>query len=1059
MSASTRAALGLVVAPAYLPGGAFAGPFQAPEGGQDGFPIPADKKLDPQWVRSLFERGTPEQVGQEDSEFIGMPVGGFFAGTVYLGGDGRLWNWDIFNQPHEGGVARPNLNYRGQSLRERDGANYVDPPIQQSPFLFEIAVQLEEEEERKLDRRGWAQTSFRGEYPVGTVDFEDPGTPLKVQLQAFSPFVPLDVEDSSFPAIVLRYTLTNHGEQTLRGRIFARSEIPVLIHSRERPEYPGCIGTEAGLHSGAGVSFTPQLHPVLIEDPSWREDIPFEDFESGSHGGWVSEGSAFGEKPRHVDDIASYQGDLNAQGDYLVNSHNTRQGEDVGAGDRHTGTLTSPEFLVERNFIHFRIGGGQHPGRTCLNLVVGGEVVASASGRNANAMTAKIIDVRKFQGRRARLVVVDQESGPWGNIGVDDLVFSDRPPEPIDPTVLPDYGSFCVACSEQSAWLDFPNEEDPLNVQPEDKELVRVGCDFELAPGERRTIPLLVSWHFPNLQIPGLPGQQRWYAEKWDWASEVMDELIERLDELTESTLRWRDTWYDSSLPYWLLDRSFIPISTLATSTCHRFRDGRYWLWEGIGCCAGTCTHVWGYAQGIGRLFPEIERDLRERIDFGMAFHDDTGAIDYRAEFARHVAHDGQCGCILRAYREHLMSADDAYLRRVWPRVRKAMEYMIGEDTNGDGLLEGAQYNTLDAAWYGPMAWLSSLYLAAAAASAEMAERMGDDAFAAHCRSLVQRGSTAAVEQLYDGEFFIHRPDPQHPEANSTNAGCHIDQVFGQAWAHQVGLGRVLPAAETRSALASLWKYNFAPDVGVYRDWMKTIQGGRWYAVPGDAGLLMCTFPKGGAERATGKGQSAWAAMYMNECMTGFEYQVAAHMVWEGLVEEGLAITRAIHDRYSPRLRNPFNEIECSDHYGRALAGYGVFLAACGWHYDGPAGRVAIAPRLHADAFRAAFTAARGWGTLGQERAHLSGGDVVQRHWIEVRHGDLRLRELEVQVPQAAQEWQGMVEVRVVAPDGNERVVAAIATQAQGSYRIQLGQSLTLAAGEVLRATARWTQA
>ena len=60
--------------------------------------------------------------------------------------------------------------------------------------------------------------------------------------------------------------------------------------------------------------------------------------------------------------------------------------------------------------------------------------------------------------------------------------------------------------------------------------------------------------------------------------------------------------------------------------------------------------------------------------------------------------------------------------------------------------------------------------------------------------------------------------------------------------------------------------------------------------------------------------------------MTGFEYQAAAHMLWEGLALEGLAVTRAIHDRYAPARRNPYNEIECSDHYGRAMAAYGVFV-------------------------------------------------------------------------------------------------------------------------------------
>ena len=135
--------------------------------------------------------------------------------------------------------------------------------------------------------------------------------------------------------------------------------------------------------------------------------------------------------------------------------------------------------------------------------------------------------------------------------------------------------------------------------------------------------------------------------------------------------------------------------------------------------------------------------------------------------------------------------------------------------------------------------------------------------------------------------------------------------------------------------------------------------------------------------------------MYFNECMTGFEYQVAGHMIREGLLLEGLAVTRAIHDRYHPLLRNPYNEIECSDHYARAMASYGVFLAACGFEYHGPRGHLGFAPRLNPDRFRAAFTAAEGWGTIEQVRSRKG-----QENGIHVRFGRLRLRSLAFELPE-----------------------------------------------------------
>jgi hypothetical protein len=426
--------------------------------------------------------------------------------------------------------------------------------------------------------------------------------------------------------------------------------------------------------------------------------------------------------------------------------------------------------------------------------------------------------------------------------------------------------------------------------------------------------------------------------------------------------------------------------SILATSTCHWFADGRFYGWEGVGCCEGTCTHVWHYAHAVARLFPQLERDLRERTDFGLAFVPESGVIRFRAEGAG-LAFDGQAGCILRSYREHQMSASDAFLRRNWPRIKKAMECLIREDADSDGIQEGSQHNTLDTNWFGPVAWLSGLYLAALRASEEMAREVGDAGFAVRCREIFDKGRRNLVARLFDGEYFINKPDPRHPEAINSGSGCEIDQVFGQSWAFQVGLGRVLPEKETRSALQALWRYNFTPDVGPYR---KAYLPGRWYALAGEAGLLMCTFPRTdwNYDRAKGKGPD-WAAGYFNECMTGFEYQAAGHMIWEGMVQEGLAITRAIHDRYHASRRNPWNEVECGDHYARAMASYGVFLAACGFEYHGPKGYLAFAPRLTPEDFRAPFTTAEGWGTFHQKR-----DGTIQTEKIELRWGKLRLRSL-----------------------------------------------------------------
>jgi hypothetical protein len=241
--------------------------------------------------------------------------------------------------------------------------------------------------------------------------------------------------------------------------------------------------------------------------------------------------------------------------------------------------------------------------------------------------------------------------------------------------------------------------------------------------------------------------------------------------------------------------------------------------------------------------------------------------------------------------------------------------------------------------------------------------------------------------QLFNGEYFLNQPDPTHLDAINSGSGCEIDQVMGQSWAAQIGLGRVLPEKETVAALRSLWRYNFTPDVGPYREAHKQ---GRWYAMPGEGGLLMCSFPRSdwNYKKASGKGPD-WAAGYFNECMNGFEYQVAGHMIAEGMVMEGLAITRMIHDRYHAQRRNPWNEIECGDHYARSMASYGVFVTACGFEHHGPRGHIGFAPRLTPENFRAAFTSAEGWGSFSQQ---ITGGKMIAS--LVLKWGALRVKTL-----------------------------------------------------------------
>jgi uncharacterized protein (DUF608 family) len=1037
---------------------AAAGPFDAADFGYS--LIPADKKLSAAWLRSLVERGEPTVYRGAELATIGMPVGGICTGQLYLGGDGRLWHWDIFNAPDPG------------LMSLTSGPHYANPLKATSPLAQGFALKVTAAgttQVRKLDQSGFPGVTFQGQYPIGTVNYRAAGCPVEATLETYSPFIPLNAGDSGLPATVMEFSVKNTSAAPVEVELAGWLENAVCKFS------PGVTGVRRNRVVRDGgmvrVEASAKDAPAAVSEPP-REDIVFADFEDGSYGAWQTAGSAFGSRPVTAAEMPAYQNPqaIGAHGKALVNSHASAPGVDVGAKDGATGKLTSPAFTVARRLIRFLIGGGANADKLGLRLLVDGKVVRSATGHNDNKLRPESFDVREFAGRTAQLEIVDESGEGWGNIGVDHIVFTDQGPTPISAADAPDFGTLTLAllaaepgdraCAEVGEAnpaavfqaLGQDGKQDSEKAIPAIL-LGAVGRRWSLQPGEERRAVFVITWHFPRVQytVPNLTAGwsnlrdfatlKRYYAKRFRNAAEVASYIGKEFARLSGETKRWRDTWYDSTLPHWLLDRTLLNISTLATTTCHRFDNGRYWFWEGIYCCQGTCTHVWHYAQAIARIFPEIERDLRERVDFGISFNATTGAIGARAEYDMAAATDGHAGSILRTLREHQMSPDAAFLKRNWPNVKKAVEWLVEQDGNGDGLISRGQPNTLDAEWFGEISWISSLYVAALKAGAEMAREMGDTAAAARWTAIATQGTEQISTRLFhQDQYFIQRPDPANLDKLGSGYGCEIDQVFGQSWAFQVGLNRVLPADLTRKALNALWRYNFTPDVGPFRKGT-AIPGGRWYAMAGEGGLVMCSFPDPKNPKPLGGGGPA---IYFNECMTGFEHQVASHMVWEGgdLVEKGLAVTRMIHDRYHASRRNPWNEVECGDHYGRAMASYGVFTAACGFAYHGPQRRLAFEPRLTPEKFAAAFTASEGWGRFSQ---HLA-GDTFNAE-VEVKWGRLALTILGLTPP------GGLRPRQVSATLAGQPIAAKLLSMQAGRVEISFAPDLVIPVGQTLKVT------
>jgi uncharacterized protein (DUF608 family) len=572
-----------------------------------------------------------------------------------------------------------------------------------------------------------------------------------------------------------------------------------------------------------------------------------------------------------------------------------------------------------------------------------------------------------------------------------------------NPTSLPAFDNW------QSAWEKFahaggfqPVEEAGRSAPTAPGRTVNGGLasTVDVPPGKTVEVPFFLAWHYPNkYNGAGVPMGNH-YAREWKDVGTVLREVAADYPKLRERSERFRKTFYDSTLPYWMLDCLTSQLSTIRhVGVVFRTANGDVFGWEGSnGCCQPTCTHVWGYMGNTARVFPELEREMR-RIDFKHQQNPD-GGVNNRTEVpspphptGERPFSDGHCSTVLKAYREALNYPDDSWLKEYWPGIKKAVEYLIGRDaaTSGgqpDGTLSDDQWNTYDNAIHGVNTFIGSYYLAALRAGEEMAKRMGEPSTANRFHSVFEKGQKKLVELCWNGEYFQqHLPDYLHRDGEY-GPGCLSDQLIGQWWAHQLGLGYILPEDKVKTALKSIYKYNWLPDFRNFQHNWRKFAGGK------DKGLLICTWPKGGRPANT--------IPYVDEVWTGVEYQVAAHMAYEGMLEEALSIVKGARDRYdgvprAPMPRNPWNEIECGGHYARAGSSWLLLLAMSGWQYDGMTGSLQFAPRYKPENFKSFFSGPEGWGSLKQTRK-----GKTQHNEIQVLEGSLRVTRLQLQPASAA---------------------------------------------------------
>jgi non-lysosomal glucosylceramidase len=561
-----------------------------------------------------------------------------------------------------------------------------------------------------------------------------------------------------------------------------------------------------------------------------------------------------------------------------------------------------------------------------------------------------------------------------------------------------------------------PGELKPRSYPVEHSGASNTGClasRFTLDPGETRQVRFVIAWNFSNVenywneatkqitQSKGIaPRWKNYYATRFENSFASAQYALEHWQRLYAETLLFQQTLFSATLDPVVVEAISANLAVLKSATVLRLEDGTFYGFEGChpnaGCCEGSCTHVWNYSQAVPFLFPALERSMRaadftlnQRADGAMRFRLPLpNMITAEEHWVFHPCADGQFGNVLKAYANWKISGDTPWLKQHWPAIKRSIEFAWAPtneyrwDPQRSGVLSGRQHHTLDMELFGPSSWLNGFYLAALKAGAEIAQALGDRATAEEYQAIFSRGKEWSDQHLFNGEYYIQQVDlhdrslletfspsgasmvgslldaywdEEHSEIKyQIGEGCEIDQLLAQWHANLYGLGEIFDPEQAKTALGSLYRYNFKPGM---RDYYNPC---RVFALNDEGGLVMCEWP----EQAR---KPIIPVPYSQEVMTGFEYAAAILMIQSGMLEQGLEIVHAIRDRYDGEKRNPWNEIECGSNYARSMASYGLLLAFSGFEFDLPNQRVGFnPPRLQDGLFQTFWSLGSGWGSYRQ---------------------------------------------------------------------------------------------
>ena len=566
------------------------------------------------------------------------------------------------------------------------------------------------------------------------------------------------------------------------------------------------------------------------------------------------------------------------------------------------------------------------------------------------------------------------------------------------------YGNICLATDNQNVyfkngglvgfWRQFLSGKIVNDFEGETKEgrtlLGALIVDKEIMPDEETDIKFYLSWYFPNrINYWGMDGEVRnkvlknWYGKKFKNSIEIIEYFKKNESYIEEKSEKFASLFFSSEMPESFLNAISTQFVALRSNTFLRINDYFYGF-EGCdengGCCPLNCTHVYNYEHMIPYLFPNLEKKMRE-IDY-LYNVDNNGYMAFRTNVPLGIkiwdfkpAADGQPGTVLKVYREWKISGDNEFLKKIYPNLKKTVEFIWKEwDVDKDGLIEGEQHNTYDIEFYGPNPFTSFIYIASLKAMAKISEFMNDMEFSNICKEIYERGKKNILN-LWNGYYFVQKCNREPLPSYQFLNGCLISQLLGQAFADILNLGNLVDEKYINKTLNSILKFNFRKLSNHKNYYMRV------YALGEEKGILICTWPF--------KDRPEEPMRYCDEVWEGEEFVIAGLLLKRGKIDQAREIIEAIIERHDGIKRDPFNYPECGNYYARPFSAWLLILNWSGFLIDNVKKSITFKPIVFKNKFTLFFSSGLAWGNY--EYSILPKREKFK---IKIEHGIIETKEI-----------------------------------------------------------------